>query len=213
MALVVGDVTGKGLPAATYTAEIKFTLRAFLRDSPNPSRALARLNHYLVEGRRLDAPTRSRFSEPETYVSLVVVVVDTASCRAACAAAGAEPPLLLRADDGSAEQVESACGPLLVMDADSEYCAAEIQLQEGDLLLLATDGVTEARSPGRGGAFFGMDGMARAARGAWGGPVQGVVDEVVRAALEFAHGHQQDDICLLALRCSPDAPHPAKRDR
>jgi len=44
IAFVVGDVTGKGLTAASYTAEIKFALRAFLRESANPARALYRLS-------------------------------------------------------------------------------------------------------------------------------------------------------------------------
>jgi serine phosphatase RsbU (regulator of sigma subunit) len=58
VALVVGDVTGKGLAAASYTAEIKFALRAYLRESDDPAAALQRLNHFLVGAQRLDAHPR-----------------------------------------------------------------------------------------------------------------------------------------------------------
>ena len=52
VALVVGDVTGKGLEAATHTAEVKYALRAILREHPHPAQALGRLNDFLVAGQR-----------------------------------------------------------------------------------------------------------------------------------------------------------------
>lgn len=215
VALVVGDVTGKGLAAAIYTAEIKFALRAFLRESANPARALYRLNHYLLESRRLESDAsdvsgaarddRDDRGGPTTYVSLALAVVDTTSRVAACAAAGAEPPLVVRHADGAAEAVEGAIGPLLVVDADPEYHAADVRLERGDLLLLATDGITEARAPGRGREFFGPDGMARTAGRARHGTVRAVADAVVREALAFAGGYQSDDVCLLVARCAGGA--------
>ncbi len=215
VALVVGDVTGKGLAAAAYTAEIKFSLRALLRQFPQPDQALLHLNRHLCAMRRLDRrdePAKlNGVADFERFVSLAVVVLDTKRGSAHCAAAGAEPPLVVRFGSGASEEVFDACGPLLAMDAESMYNVAEVRLGTNDVLLLATDGVTEAHPPRkahpprRSVAFFGMDGMAEAAHAAANGSLQEVVDGIARAALQFAEKHQHDDICILAARCTENA--------
>jgi PAS domain S-box-containing protein len=195
IAFVVGDVTGKGLQAATYTAEIKFALRAFLRESPNPARALDRLNHYLLEAQRLDPAPHGG------YVSLAVAVLDTATGALLCSSAGAEPPLIVRSGgaDGQAESVEVS-GTLLGIDAASEFGAVPARLGRGDLFALTTDGITEARQ-GRRGDLFGYDRFARAAARAAGAPsLRDAAQAVMAEALDFAGGNQSDDICLLLAR-------------
>ena len=111
VALVVGDVTGKGLAAATHTAEVKFALRAILHEHPEPARALARLNRFLMQAQPGGAEL------PLVAVSLAVV--DTRTGEAAVASAGAEYPLLLRAG-GAAEEVREG-GMLLGTLPDADY--------------------------------------------------------------------------------------------
>ena len=91
VALVVGDVSGKGLEAASRTAEIKFTLRAYLREYPHAVPALERLNAFLCESQALERYAR------EYFVCLTVVIAEPSAGIMEVCAAGAEPPFLLRA--------------------------------------------------------------------------------------------------------------------
>ena len=98
VALVVGDVSSKGLFAAARTTEVKYALRAFLHEHQAPEIALARLNNFICKTHRLDADSG------ETFIILALVVVDTVTGNTTLSSAGAEPTLILRLD-GTAEQV------------------------------------------------------------------------------------------------------------
>lgn len=192
VALVVGDVTGKGLHAATYAAEVKFALRAILGEHPHPAAALGRLNRFLVDGTRLGR------RPGESLVALALAVVDTGRGAVTCSVAGLEPPLLLRAT-GEAESI-TAGGLLLGAEAAADYEAAAFTLGPRDLFLFATDGITEARRA-QGADFFGYEGLVRAAKDARGlGPIETIGTAIVGAARAFAAGALRDDVCLLLDR-------------
>jgi PAS domain S-box-containing protein len=208
VALVAGDVTGKGLDAASFTATVKFALRAFLRgDYPGPAHALERLNAYLIESQRLDTP-RDVSGEhlSQSYVSLALAVVDTMTGEAICAAAGGEPPLIVR-EEGEAEETP-ARGTLLGAFSRAEFEEAVVCLGPHDLLILATDGVTEARdlSTSEGPIFFGLAGVAHAAGRKTGDgratrvTLKTVGNAIVEAARKFGGGELADDACLLLAR-------------
>ena len=188
VALVVGDVSGKGLAAAAHTAEVKYALRAYLRETPEPGRALSRLNVFVHDSHRLgDA------ADDTTFVTLAVVVIQPATGEAAAAAAGAEPPLLLRA--GGAAEPLAVRGGLLGMTREMEYAAAGFTLAPGDAVILVTDGITEAR---RGRDFLDYDGMTRLAQSASAAcPVHEIGRAVLEGARAFAGGSLSDDACLL----------------
>lgn len=210
--LVVGDVTGKGLRAAAETAEVKFALRAYLREYPWPQVALSRLNDYLLERQRLEGkPT-------DVFISLAVAVLDRRTGAGTVAAAGMEPPLLFRVPRGGGAgavptRVEEipARGMMLGALPDWEGDALPFTMGPDDLLLLCSDGITEAR-PFRGSrGIFGIDGVARAALAApyehtqaGGTPLDSVGRAVVEAARGFAGGRLGDDACLLLARRRPD---------
>ena len=190
LALVVGDVSGKGLEAASRTAEIKYTLRAYLREHSDAASALSRLNAFLCESQAMEA------GEGEYFVVLTLAVVDTATGMARIAAAGAEPPILLHPDGTFAEVAVS--GIPLGIAAKGNYLATDLYLDTGDLLLIATDGVTEAR---RGREFLGNDGMARLAAAALPlGSLTGIGQAVLDGAKSFAENRLHDDVCLLLAR-------------
>lgn len=196
VALVIGDVTGKGIDAATYTAEIKYALRALLREFSIPSAALERLNHFVMEAERLD-----RAHLGSTYVALALAVVDTRTGDLTCAMAGMEPPFLLRAASGDVVEI-TARGPLLGAIEGMEFEAQEATMASGDILVMSTDGITEAR---RGSEFFGYDGLVAAVRSAAAAEegeesLSVIAQSVARSACEFAGGRQQDDVCLLLTR-------------
>ncbi len=190
LALVVGDVSGKGLEAASRTAEIKYTLRAYLREHSDAASALSRLNAFLCESQAMDA------GEGEYFVVMTLAVVDAATGIARLAAAGAEPPIVLHPDGTFAEVAVS--GIPLGIAAKASYQAADLYLDTGDLLLIATDGVTEAR---QGREFLGNDGMARLAAAALPqGTLAGIGQAVLDGAKTFAENRLHDDVCLLLAR-------------
>ena len=154
VAIFVGDVSGKGLGAAVRAAEVRSILRAFLRETPDPGRAMTRLNAFLCDRARLDDGDGNH-----PFLTLALAVLEPATGRARIAGAGTEPPLRLLAG-GGVEEV-AARGRLLGVEPQEEYASITLNLDPGDILLLVTDGITEARI---GREFLGYDGFVRLAQ-------------------------------------------------
>jgi serine phosphatase RsbU (regulator of sigma subunit) len=205
VALVVADATGKGLGAAERVAEVRFALRAFLREHHAPELALARLNDFVCDAQRLGR------RDAGTFVTLTLVVVNAASGAAACLCAGGEPPLILRSS-GRVEAVQ-VCGPALGLFSEQGYAQTRIGLEEGDTVVLTTDGLTEARrlaesgpAGSRTGAFLGLDGLARLVAQAAKpeqevrAPLGRIGRSVFEGARAYAGGAFHDDTCLLMGR-------------
>jgi PAS domain S-box-containing protein len=191
VALVVGDVSGKGLAAATHTAEVKYALRAFLREETDPASALRRVNPLVCD---MNAVTGTGVLL-ETFVTLSLAVVDPASGRVALAVAGAEAPLILRAD-GTAETVDTGALPLGIEPGEI-YPLEQRVLAPGDTLLLVTDGLIEAR---RAGAILGYPGLVRLVRAAHASSLRERGQAILDGSRAFAGGARQDDVCLLLAR-------------
>lgn len=191
VALLVGDVSGKGLDAASHTAELKSILRAFLREDPSPAQALDRLNDFLLDAQTLD-------QQPlDNFVCLAIAVLDTTSGTLSVANAGEEPPLAMLGHE--LYPVSEHSTPLGVT-ATAEYTNETLTLAAGDTLLLLTDGITEARC---GRAFFGYDGFVETLEQVRERVTLRELNQAVMdAATSFAGGQLSDDICLLAARFS-----------
>jgi serine phosphatase RsbU (regulator of sigma subunit) len=208
IALLVGDAAGKGVEAATYTAEIKFALRAFLREcGGSPGAALTRLNAFLLENARLDAGHQGCL-----YTVAALAVVDTATNSVTISTAGAEPPLIVRSAarrDGTTEQ-GGTFGMMLAILPNEAYTEATFLLQPEDLLIMATDGIIEARridndaTGDRSGEIFGVERLIAAVRQESLRVGLDALAEIgrgtIQQTLNHAQGHQRDDICLLVAR-------------
>ncbi len=203
--LVVGDVTGKGVRAAMLAGRVKDILRAFLYEDSDPAATLARLNHYLCSAvsRRGCGPASP---VREAFVAVALVVLDPLTGEASLASAGAEPPAVLRAD-GRVEVI-TARGLLLGVQPVETYRACRFDLPPGDTLLMATDGITEARRPARPAEraagtepdLLGYDGMlAIAVRYQAAGSLSAMGRGVLQEARAFGGGFR-DDACLLLAR-------------
>ena len=194
VAVVVGDVTGKGLAAAAFTAESKFALRTILRECPEPATALVRLNKFVNDSRRLDSRRES------ALISLSVAVIDTESGNTEVACGGAEAPMIARLASGAIETVDAG-GPLIGMDPDSDYSAVSCRLEPGDLMIMTTDGITEARS---GRSFFGPEGVAAVLATCDRTDPDHVAASILEGAKTFSSNHIGDDICLIVAQRQPD---------
>lgn len=195
VALVLGDVMGHGLPAAVFTAELKYTLRGFVREHVNPARILRQMSAYLFEAFRLYGEGLNEGGN-EAPVCLTLVIVDTATGEGMVAAGGMEPPLLVRRD-GQMEELE-VNGLLLGFQQGAEYAETEFHLHPGDTIVLATDGVTEAR---QGKNLLGYEGLMRLAQeGRSSETLEQMGQMILEGAREFGGGRFRDDACILLAR-------------
>lgn len=198
IALIVGDVTGKGLKAAEHTGQIKYALRAFLRENADPADALFRVNRLLTDAQLLDLPIEGE--ENNAMAAATVAVLDTATGKLVVAGGGAEFPLLYRAKKGVCEEVNTS-GLVIGAYAQSTYESSESLLESGDLLILTTDGITESRRGRR--EFFGNEGVASTVEsiGRQTSEPEAVAVAIIEAARNYStSGTFRDDVCLLAVR-------------
>jgi len=141
--LVVGDVQGKGVEAATLTSTARHTLRSAAIAGRDPGGMLAHLNAALLYGHR---ERRAATGEPTVrfVTAAVVSLTPTPTGFRAVVASGGHPPPLLVRPGGHVEQLV-AVGPLLGVFEAPEYEQREAELGLADMLVLYTDGVTEQR--------------------------------------------------------------------
>jgi serine phosphatase RsbU (regulator of sigma subunit) len=183
LAAVIGDVAGHGIEPSITAFQVKYLLRVFLRQYRDPAQALEEMNSLLY--------TQGR---PEELVSLCTVVFDQAAATLRYASAGHPAAWLWH--DGEVRSLRST-GPLLALDPDATYLSREIPLDIGDLLLLYTDGLTEARS---GEQLFGEDRVAGILRRDPGEDVTTLCKTLLEAARDFAAEPLTDDVAILAIR-------------
>ena len=183
MAVVIGDVAGHGIEPSITAFQVKYLLRTFLRTYRDPAQALEELNQVL-----------STSGRPEDLVSVCVVVFDTDAGTLRHASAG-HPAAWLWQD--SEMRALRSTGPLLTLDPDATYLSREVPLTTGDVLLLYTDGLAEARA---GGQIFGEDRIAGIIRRDPGQDATILCKTLLEAARDFAAEPLSDDVAILAVR-------------
>ena len=183
LAAVIGDVSGHGIEPSITAFQVKYLLRVFLRQYRDPGQALEELNQVL-----------STQGGPEEFVSLCAVVFDTAAGTMRFASAGHPPAWLWH--DGEVRALR-ATGPLLTLDPGGSYTSREVELLPGDLLLLYTDGLAEARS---GEQLFGEDRIAQIVRRDPGQEAAVLCKTLIEAARDFSASPLGDDVAILAIR-------------
>lgn len=190
LAVVVADVSGKGVPAAFFMAISRTLLKSnalFLR-VPGPT--IAALNDQLCAE-----------NDQMMFVTVFYGVLHLRTGRLTYVNAGHNPPVRLR--DGQASFFERGSNMALAVMEGQEYVEGEVILAAGDTLLLYTDGVTEANNAE--GTLFGDDALLEAMVAVGADPVHkghagGVPQRVVQAVRAFEAGAAQaDDITVVAL--------------
>ena len=183
IAAVIGDVTGHGIEPSITAFQAKYLLRVFLQQYRDPAQALEELNRQM-----------SSLERVEEFISICVVVFDTAASTLRVASAGHPAAWLWHDREVRALR---ATGPLLMLDPDGEYASREIPLEEGDLLLLYTDGLAEARA---GEELFGEERVANMIRRDPGVPPEALCKTLLEAARDFATEPMTDEVAIVAIR-------------
>lgn len=190
LALAVGDVAGKGIPAALLMAKLSSDARFCLLTNAEPARAVTGLNDLLYP----------HTSQMDRFVTLAAAVLDPAGHRVTLISGGHPSPLVYRRADGSLTEAmpRDVPGVPLGMLEGYEYGACQVTLGPGDCLLFFTDGVTEAVDV-RGEAF-GLEGVEAAVQA--GGPMAAPAlgERLIRAVKQHAAGRPpHDDITLVCV--------------
>jgi PAS domain S-box-containing protein len=187
--VVIGDVVGKGPAAAAVTGLARHTLRGASPYEEQPSALLGVLNDELLS----ELPVERLCS-----VALVRLEPADGALDAVISCAGHPLPLLARAD-GTVRQV-GRFGTLLGVSPQPALHDVRERLEPGDLLVLYTDGVVEARGPF---GFFGEERLLAIVAQSVGQAPTRVVERIEAAVLAASDGRPRDDIALIALRVRP----------
>jgi GAF domain-containing protein len=181
--IAVGDISGKGLSAATQAASIKYMLDAYALQDPDPAATLERLNYAASQ------------SLGDSFATLFYGLVNLEKQTLTYANAGHELPVLL--SSGVCLDPLDVTGPALALFPNATYSNKTIHMSDNDIVLCYTDGITEARS---GQDLWGYEGLVEALQRCPSCEPRTVVDHVFDSALEFSRGRLADDVILLAIR-------------
>jgi serine phosphatase RsbU (regulator of sigma subunit) len=189
--ITIGDVCGKGVPASLFMAITQTVMRLVVRTGQDLQAEVNSANKMLVANNREDM-----------FTTLFCGVIDAPSGTMTYCNCGHNPPLVLRRGESTFEPLRN-CGPPLGIVEGVSYVARSIALAPGDMLLLYTDGVTEAETSQS--AQFGMKRLEQAILEMRGHPARRVVEHVIKRVAEFAKGApQSDDItCVAVVRSEP----------
>jgi serine phosphatase RsbU (regulator of sigma subunit)/predicted enzyme related to lactoylglutathione lyase len=187
LGLVVGDIAGKGMPAALLMAHLQASLRSQCAVAGEPQRFLRSVNQLFCEN-----------TIESAYATLFFAEYDDREQRLRYANCGHLCGLVLRRD-GSLDRLEST-STVLGLFGDWDCGVGERRLFGGDLLALYTDGVTESFNDA--GDEFGEERLVDSLRRPGDRPAQAVLESVVDEVQRFSPHEQHDDITLIVARCT-----------
>jgi serine phosphatase RsbU (regulator of sigma subunit) len=184
LVVAIGDVCGHGVDAGVLAVRTKFALLDSIDLGLEPSAAL-------------DLAAR-RFGRDDTFVTALLAVIDVRSGRCRYASAGHNPALLLRAD-GHIDHL-ARTGPLIGL-ADGPRPTAEMAVGPGDLLVVYTDGVVEARDDGRQQLL--VDGLEETLLEHRDAEPERITELVLAKVLAHCGGRCTDDATVVVVRVDP----------
>jgi phosphoserine phosphatase RsbU/P len=187
LGFVIGDVSGKGIPASLFMAVSRTLLRATALQGLSPAHCLAYMNRVL-----------GGQGENDMFVTIFYGVLHTDSGHLEFAIGGHNPPYVV-SPGGSLKLLDEPAGIVVGLLPDSEYETGSAELKPGDTLFLYTDGVTEAMNPDK--KLFTERRLRDIIRTLADRTPEGIAAEVLAHAKEFTGDNPaSDDITLMAIR-------------
>jgi sigma-B regulation protein RsbU (phosphoserine phosphatase) len=187
LCMVIGDVSGKGVPAALFMAVTRTMTKTRASDDNCPATIITHVNQALTE------------ENPECmFVTLFLCICDLRTGELTYTNAGHNPPYIKRAD-GHVDCIRQLHGPIAGALGGISYTQDKLKLHKDDLLLLFTDGVSEAMD--MDSSLYGEEAIVDCLSGMERNGVRLAVDSLTEAVVKFAgEAPQSDDITLLAFR-------------
>jgi sigma-B regulation protein RsbU (phosphoserine phosphatase) len=187
LSFCIGDVTGKGVGAALVMAMTKTLFRAYSVFQYDPARLLSAVNARLSEE-----------TDPSMFVTAFCGILDLRSGRLLYSNAGHEPPLVIRAGK-SVDRLASKSGIPLGAMRSFKYVVEKVKLEPGDVVLLFTDGVTEAAN--RTEELFSVGRLREVLERCGAAHPSAIVSDIVDEVDKFAGGRtQSDDIAMVCVQ-------------
>lgn len=183
----IGDVSGKGIPAAIVMAVASAQFRTLTTWESRPARIMQALNEAMIAR-----------NDSMMFVTLFIGVIDLATGRMEYCNAGHDAPVLIGAD-GQVEPLPVESNLPVGVDADCKYVQQHVTVQPGTTIFLYTDGITEAEDPEH--ALFGMDRLLASARQIGNVAPDAFLQATKDAVHAFTRGAEQsDDMTMLVIR-------------
>ncbi len=190
LGLVIGDVSGKGAPAAIYAALVSGIIRSHAPIEPAPAEMLSAVNLSLAE-RRIEAQ----------FVSIIYAVWDDAHRTLTVSNSGLPRPIYVH--NGKNEVIEATGLPLGLFD-EAEYDEFQFKMKAGDMFVFFSDGILDARN--RRGELFGRGRVEKIVAGCAGDSAACVVDSLFKAVADHSAGVETfDDQTVVAIRVRASA--------
>jgi phosphoserine phosphatase RsbU/P len=190
LALAIGDISGKGAPAAIYAALVSGILRSHAPIEPGPAEMLAAVNYSLAE-RRIDGQ----------FVSLIYAVWDDVNRTLQVSNSGLPRPVYCH--KGKAQLIEATGLPLGLFD-DAEYDEFTFQADADDVFVFFSDGILDATN--KAGDLFGRTRLEKIINDCYGNSAESIVKSVFKAAAEHAKGVETfDDQTVVAIKVKGSA--------
>jgi serine phosphatase RsbU (regulator of sigma subunit)/integral membrane sensor domain MASE1 len=186
--LTVGDVVGHGLPAVEDMAQLRGAARAMAVQGLPPARLLAELN------------TFTRYVTSGKFATMTVAIFDPPTSSLTYASAGHPPALLRRSDDARVTELIAGHGPALGPVHDPTYTDEMLTIEPGDILIMYTDGLIER--PGQD-LDTGIASISEAISSSWHRDTS-LHQECRKLIATFAPAPRDDDVCVMAVRFSPE---------
>ncbi len=194
--MILGDVSGKGIEAASTSAFVKTALEAYAWEGASPVRMVRSLNSMLMS-----------FSRIETFATMFVAKIDLRRGEATYCSAGHPPSMLIRRCDVGDGATGVEANEVVLLSRQSgvvgafesmAYESGSFTFDPGDVLFMYTDGAIEARNAA--GAFFGEERLRDVLIHAVDAEVEGLCQRVLDELDAFTGSTLEDDIALVALR-------------
>ena len=186
LCVVIADVSGKGIPAALFMMRAKTAIKNFAHSGNSPAKVLENVNNTLCEG-----------NDAEMFVTVWLGMLDLKTGKMACANAGHEYPVLMRAG-GDYELLKDKHGLVLGAMENIRLREYEIDLDPGDRLFVYTDGVPEAINEKE--KAYGTERLTEKLNKVKGMPQEQTLESVLRDIRNFAGTAEQfDDITMVGM--------------
>jgi serine phosphatase RsbU (regulator of sigma subunit) len=191
-AILIADVVDKGVGAALYMSMSCTLLRTVIADHPDhPAQVLNTVNHRILED-----------TETDQFVTVFLGILDPATGSLVYSNAGHNPPMLARAGQHGVIDRLDRTGPVLGILEDAAWKQRQIQLGPGDVLLLYTDGITDAENLRQ--EYFGAERLANRISALKALSAKEIQQAILAGVQEFTGDAPQfDDIALMVLKRHP----------
>jgi len=187
--LAIGDVAGHGVSASLHMASMQALLRTLIPSSVSPQEVVAHVNRLMIHNVRF-----------ANFMALFLASFDVSSFTLTYCNAGHTPPILIHGSDGAGRvRLLQPTGAALGLVEDALFTAQTIQLHDGDLLLMSTDGVTEAVN--QAGEQFGLERLVHLVQDSRYYSARDLIGQIRQALADFTQeGQLTDDVTIVACK-------------